>query len=96
MTSSFSVFQKGPLLCFVPRPAHWEGEQNQVQQGSGERGPSLQQKHRSVQGSGQRDLPVLLLHPDLQNWPEDRSVVGDQQLLGVCLSHSGVPGLHRW
>lgn len=94
--SSFSVFQEGPLLCFFSGPAQREGEPDQIQQGSGECGPGLQQENRSVQGSSQRLLPVLLLHSDGTERPEDRPVAGDQQLLGGGVSHSHLPPLHCW
>ncbi len=57
--SSFSVFQKGPLLCVLPRAAQRQSEQDR---GAGECGPSLQQQNWSFQGSGQRRPPVLLVH----------------------------------
>lgn len=93
--STFSLLQEDPLLCLFSGPTDGEGEPDQVQQGSGQCGPGLQQENRSVQGTGQGHLPVLLLHSERTEGQEDRPVAGGQQLLGGRVSHSPLPSVHR-
>lgn len=91
---SSSPEEKSPLLCLLSRAHLRQGEPHQVQDCPCERWASLQPEDRGVPGSCQRSLPVLLLHTEWETRCQDGPMVGDQWLLGGCLSHQNQESLH--